>query len=340
MTSINLTSHTVYAEGFFSRFADILQPHLRSVGISPQVLQEPTAILTVSQYVEVLEVAARENQDDFTGLHLGEVMQPSDLGILGYALAHASTLEHFLHIYIRYFCVYADGVEVRLEECGDSVKLINYLKDNSIVERRQDTELALSFVHQLIKTGIDEKWKVQEVHFEHKEPKSVDEHIRIFNAPLIFDQPVNALVFSKAYLSQRMINSDQRLFPLLQQYLDSALLDRSDENDLVSRVSDIIARSLSSHTHGINEVAQKIGLPRWTLQRRLQDAGLIYSQLVSEVRRNLSEVYLNNKDIKLTEVAFLLGYSEVSAFSRAFRRWTGESPQEYRRRYKLFKKVV
>lgn len=326
-----LQPETVYAEGFFRRFTDVLGPYLTRVGISPEVLQDPSLLVEVPQFVEVMEVAARERAEDFLGLHMGERLRPQDLGVVGYAIAHAATVEHLLRTYVRYFVVYALGVDMRLEVEDNLVSWTYQLADPGIVARRQDAEMALAFIHTVIQRGVGDEWQLMEVHFEHSKPKEVSEHRRIFQAPVLFDKPVNALVFDKRLLDKKLKEADQRLFPALQSHLDSVLLERSEEQDLVAQVSNFIAKSLSTHVPSLAEVAEALGMPTWTLQRRLRDKGLVYSQLVTDTRRRLAEAYLKNADMPLMEVAFLLGYSEVSAFSRAFRRWMGKPPLEYRR---------
>jgi len=326
-----LRTETVYAEGFFSRFADVLGPYLARVGIAPEVLDEPSLLVEVPQFVEVMEVAARERAEDTLGLHMGERLQPQDLGVVGYAIAHAGTVERMLRTYVRYFVVYALGVEMNLEVDDNRVSWTYQLSDPAILTRRQDAEMALAFIHTVIQRGVGDDWQLLEVHFEHAKPKEVSEHRRIFQAPVLFDKPVNALVFDKGMLDRKLKEADQRLFPALQSHLDSVLLERSEEQDLVAQVSNFIAKSLSSHVPSLAEVAEALGMPTWTLQRRLRDKELVYSQLVTDTRRRLAEAYLKNANMPLMEVAFLLGYSEVSAFSRAFRRWMGKPPLEYRR---------
>ena len=321
---------TVFAEGFFSRFADILGPHLSAVGLPPDVLSNPSTLLSVPQFVDVLEVAARERQEDCLGLHLAEKLRMEDLGVLGYATVHAGTLEQFLLTYSRYFAVYAQGVNLGLEVDGNRARFSYQLSDPAILERRQDAEMAIAFVHNVIKKELCDDWRLLEVQFEHSKPTDTSEHRRIFDATLRFGKPANALVFHQKYLTRGLMEADLRLYPVLQSHLDEALVERSDDNDLVARVSGIVAKSLSGAVPRLSSVAEQLGLPTWTLQRRLRDEGLVYSQLVADVRRDVAITYLKKSSLSLSEIAFLLGYSEISAFSRAFRRWSGTSPQAFR----------
>lgn len=326
-----LQAQSGYAEQFFIKFADIFGPYLADAGISSAVLTDPATVLTNAQYVDVMEIAARERGEDNLGLHLGEQMGVKDLGVLGHAMVHAQTLEQFIETFSRYFDVFARGVELRLSISDNLANMSYRLTDSHILVRRQDSEMALACYHNSIREAVGDDWKLIEVHFEHKKPKDVSEHRRFFNAPVFFDKPLNALVFESSFLSRQLKEADSRVFPVLKGHLEEELAERGDESDLVDQVRNIIAKSLSTQVPSLAEVAEALGLPSWTLQRRLRDKNLVYTQLVTDTRRQLAESYLKNTQMPLTEVAFLLGYSDLSAFSRAFRRWQGVPPVEFRR---------
>lgn len=324
-----LPIETAYAEGFFKRFGDILGPYLPSVGISPDVLEKPSILVEIPQFAELIEVAAKGRGEECLGLHIGERLHPQDLGVLGYAITHAATVKHLLKTYVRYFGTYALGVDVNLVVNGSRASWSYQLP--GVISYRQGAELALAFVHTVIQSSVCDEWKLLEVQFEHGKPKDVSEHLRIFNAPVLFRQQANSLVFDKALLNRKLKETDLRLFAVLQRHLDSVLLERSEEQDLLAQVRKIIVKSISTHVPEAAEVAEALGMPAWTFRRRLQAKGLTYSQLLADIRLYLAQTYLKNAHIPIAEVAFLLGYSEVSAFGRAFRRWSGMSPAEYRK---------
>lgn len=326
-----LKPHTGHAEQFFIKNADIFRPYLEEAGISQGVLTDPATVLTNAQYVDVIEIAARQRDEDSLGLHLGEQLGVKELGVLGHAMVHAQTLEQFILTFSRYFEVFSRGVELRLSVTDNRAKMSYQLTDGHILVRRQDSEMALACYHNSIKEAVGNDWHLLEVHFEHKKPKDISAHRRVFNAPVFFDKPLNALVFDKSLLNRQLKEADARVFPVLKGHLDEELAERSDEDDLVEQVSNFIAKSLSTQVPSLAEVAEALRLPSWTLQRRLRDNNLVYTQLVTDTRQQLAESYLMNTQMPLTEVAFLLGYSDLSAFSRAFRRWKGVPPVEFRR---------
>ena len=126
------------------------------------------------------------------------------------------------------------------------------------------------------------------------------------------------------------MHAEPRLFEVLEEHLAQVVTTQVEENDLVARVGNAIAKSLSSGVPSIDDVAASLFMTKRTLQRRLADEGVLYNEYADESRRKLAVQYVKNTKMPLTEAAFLLGYSHISAFSRAFRRWTGESPNEFR----------
>jgi AraC-like DNA-binding protein len=331
--TIDTTDETVFAEAFFSHFSDTLGPYLECAGIPNAVLTDPSLRISLRQFVEVLEVAARERGEDHLGLRLGEQINQEDLGVLGHALTHAATVEQLLLTTARNVAVYTTGVDITLSP-GEKYASFSYqLTDPSIINRRQDAEFTLSLLHTLVDRCTGGTWYLHEVHFEHARPRDTSPHKCTFVAPVRFDKPCNALVFDMKLLGEPLITADLRLFPVLEDYLAQALQERSQEKNIVARIFRNLARSLSSGVPSLEETAETLGMPRWTLQRRLKAKGLTYKQLVADTRQQLAEEYLSKTDMPLKEVSFMLGYSEIGAFSRAFSRWTGMPPQVYRNQH-------
>lgn len=331
--SEHLNQYTVFAEGFFRKFANILQPYLSDVCISKSTIDNPGTLLSLRQFVDILELAAKGRQEDCLGLHLGEKLRAEDLGVLGHAILHAQNVEQLIRTYIRYFVVYAQGVKIDLNKSARYATISYQLTDACILNYRQDAEMALSFIHSLIRDNVGEDWKIQEVQFIHDKPVDTSEHHRIFNAPLVFKKSNNAIIINKNLLTKRLKAADKRLFPVLESYLEAALPARSEEVNLVVSARDILAKSLSTDVLSLADLANEMGISKWTLQRRLRNSGITYNQLINDTRTYLAQSYLVNTEIPLTEIAFLVGFSEMSSFGRAFRRLTGKTPSEYRREH-------
>lgn len=203
------------------------------------------------------------------------------------------------------------------------------INDGRIVCRRQDAELTLGVLCNVFWHCFGQRWCPLEVHFEHPAPRTGSEQSKLLQAPIYFSQPSNALVFRRGDLNAVMHSADPYLLSLLEPLLQERQRKvRSD--DLVGMVCRGIERRFSGGEPSLSQVAHDLGMSRRILQRNLQERAVAYSDLVRGVRRDLATRYLAEPHIPLTEIAFMLGYSELSAFSRAFRQWTGLPPRRYR----------
>ena len=175
-------------------------------------------------------------------------------------------------------------------------------------------------------------WVPREVQFAHDATGTLTEYQSVFGAPVIFGCTRNALVIEREFLKSTVPAADPRLYGILSRYLDD-VLDRMPRQDgFVASIRKAIAESLKDGTPKLAGVAKSIATSPRTLQRRLEKHGIDFKKLVHDTRRQFAREYLRDPDTSLTQIAFLLGYSEVSAFNRAFKRWTGSTPLDYRRK--------
>lgn len=322
------------AEGVYQKFSDVFEPLLEEVGIPRTALTDPDSEISLAKHCKLMELAAERSGDDCFGLHMGSRVHPHDMGALGYAIMNSPTLHEALQNFARYLHVYARGCDMALET-ENRIARFTYsysIVEPSAVERRQEAECTLALVKSVVDTVLDMDWHPNEVRFEHPQPDKDTEHRRIFGAPVYFGQPINCLVFDKRLLEHKVIHAESRLYTVLQEHLRQALASQAEEDDLVAKVGNLIAKSLSNGIPSADDVASQLCMTKRTLQRRLSDRGVLYNQYADKIRRQMACQYVEKTKLPLTEIAFLLGYAHVSAFSRAFRRWTGETPIECRAR--------
>ena len=303
-----------------------------AVGLRPSDLDDRDASIPLLPYLAFLDQAARDSGDDCLGLRFGAAFDPANYGALGFMALNSPTIGAGLLNVARYLGVMRDSCRVLLEVEGGLARLRYQLTASSARLRRQDAEMALGRICAGIRAVMGPDWAPQEVLFEHSGPADDGTHREILGAPVRFEQPLNALIFDPAVLDVEIGTADSRLLRILEGFLEEELSRRRANPDLVQRVRRRVLDSLSSGVPGIGEVAQSAGMSVRTLQRRLGDQGVTYNRLVDDLRHDLSLQYLEARGVSVSEIAFLLGYSEASAFDRAFRRRTGLSPLEYRRR--------
>ena len=315
---------------FIERFRGDIDCIFGHAGLAPEMTVSPTLKLQLASFCRLFEQASRFTAQDSFGLWFGNQFDPRDLGLWGYAAISAPTLGSALETLVDLFDYHQESSLLRLRRGEDGLMRLEYrIEAPDILERRQDAELSLGMFFNVIRECCGSGWAPEEVHFEHPRPESWAEHERAFSAPIYFSQPANALLFRPDILSRPMPGRDPRLMTMMRSCLEG-LGRRSGPVSLIDKVRTTIRVKLPDGYPALEQVAEALRLPTGAIQRELAQSGLVYKELVEVTRRDLAFMYLRQRQLPLSEIAFLLGYSELSAFSRAVRRWSGASPRALR----------
>jgi AraC-like DNA-binding protein len=302
-------------------------------GISPEMAGSPTLRLNLSSYCQLFEECARLTHNGNFGLWFGNSFDPRDLGLIGYAALSAPTLGAALETLADLFPLHQQSSSLNLVKLPDGLARLEYrINAPQIIDRRQDAELSLGMRLNLIRKAIGPGWAPEEVHFEHPKPECWKEHQQAFTAPVYFSQPANAIVFRQEILKRQMPAADPRLMSAMRLCLEGLSEKKGARATVTDRVRTTVRARLPEGIPQIEDVATELRLSVGTIQRELNYDGLNYSTLVEHTRRDLSISYLAQRQLTFSEIAFIVGYSELSAFSRAVRRWTGQSPKSVRAR--------
>ncbi len=306
-------------------------------GIAPDMAGAPTLMVKLSSYCRLFEEAARQirpagfRQGNF-GLWFGQQFQPRDLGMWGYAAISAPTLGAALDNLVRLFHFHQESSWMRLADGPDGLMRLEYqIHCAEIVERRQDAELSLGMFANVIRDCAGSRWAPVEVHFEHPRPDGWEEHETAFDAPVYFSQRTNALLFRPELLQRPMPGSDLQLMSMMETCLESLGSRREGAGGLADRVRTAIRVNLPNGYPSLERIAQELRVTAASIQREFAERGITYKDAVEMTRQKLALMYLEQRMLPLTEIAMLLGYSELSAFTRAFTRWTGRSPRSWRK---------
>jgi AraC-like DNA-binding protein len=304
---------------------------LRQVGIEPGLLSDPESRIPFVNYVQLLESAAAATGDDLIGLHMGSMQSIQVIGVLGYVLQSSPDVRTQLAHTARYFALQQEGATITLRNAGPAVEFVYTVLDPNVSLHRQDAEgtLALAVANWRTLTGLPH-WSPLSVHFEHPAPVKVQELCRFFGCPVHFSEDFDGMRFPPAFLGMPIRSADPGLHAILTRYAEDSLTDHKDLTSLAMRIQRLIAASLATGSASINDVAERLAIAPRTLQRRLAGEGLRFNDLLDETRRNLAVQYLDDPHLGLTDIAFLVGYSDLTAFHRAFRRWFGRTPIEFR----------
>jgi len=300
--------------------------------ILPDMAGSPTLKLRLSAFCRLFEESARQTGNGNFGLWFGNQFQPRDLGMWGYAAVSTPTLGAALECLVGLFPYHQESSVMRLWVDGDGLARLEYqITAPSIIERRQDAELSLGMFLNVLRECCGAHWSPEEVQFEHPRPDCAKDHEVAFGAPVYFSQRTNALLFRPEELLRPMPSRDLRLLAVMQTCLEQigSRASRADQL-LVDRMRTAVRMRLPDGCPSLKQIADELRAPLSVIHQDLSAAGLTYKEMVEEVRRELALSYARQAHLPFSEIAMLLGYSELSAFSRAFRRWTGAAPRDYR----------
>lgn len=317
-------------DAFISHHGGDLDRVFGRAGIDPEQLLHPTLSLALPNYCQVLEEAARQTGCDNFGLHYGQQFKPQALGLLGYVGLCSETLEHALVNFAAAFPYHQHSTLIRLVDEGECYRFDYQVRHDAIVERRQDAELTMGMAANLVRHVLGDRWTPREVGFEHARPQDWREHRDAFGAPVRFGQQGNWMLIPKQPLQgQAMPGHDPILLMLVKDAIRQ-LGERAGGPDLAEQLHHLLRASLHQGEPVLELLAERLQLSAPTLQRKLREQGSSFTQVVDQTRQALARQYLRDGQLSISQLAPLLGYSETSAFSRAFKRWFGVSPRQWR----------
>ena len=326
-----LAAATTGFTDFLTRNGGTADRVLARAGMAEDQLSDINRPVDLASYVRMMELAASDSGNDNFGLWFGQQFKPEMLGLIGGIAIASATLGAALVNVARYFPYHQQATHTAFTQRGELFSLEYRIIDGGIVERRHDAELTLGMFANIFRHCLGPQWAPEQVHFEHPKPAAWRDHTQAFSAPVHFGQRTNALIFRGGPLHQRMPSGDLHRAGLLSDQL-IRISGGTGTLSLLDHVKGEIRSRLPGGVPDIGTIADSVGFQRWTLQRRLADYGLNFSAVIDQVRRELAERHLRQRYVSVMEISDLLGYSELSAFSRAFRRWFGIPPQQYRSR--------
>ncbi len=291
---------------------------------------DPSQPISLGSFLTSVDIAADITQNENFGLWLGSEFRPEDLGILGYLCLSSPTLGDALTNMARLFPLFQRQSTLKLSPYRGKLCLEYQVLDGAIVSRRHDSELTLGVICNLMRRALGDHWSPLEVHLTHTRPMLVNEHMKVFRCDVRFSQPTNAIVFNLSDLRKTMPGADPQLFRIIQHSF-SQLQERIPIPATVrDRARAEIVELIQSGPPRLDQVADRLGVPSWTLSRQLREEGCAFSELIESSRKVLTCHYLQYTSLSVSKVAELAGYAETSSFSHAFNRWFGMSPKRWR----------
>ena len=299
---------------------------LRAAGIEAAWLETDAVRLRRADVLGLCQVALEQTRDPALGLHWGEWLTTSSFNLMSHLLAHAANLRQALETLRRFGQLVSDQVGFELAEQGDTAELRSVDgSEQPLPVRRLTSEMLALGLLRLVQQFCGRDAKVASVCFRYPAPKYRAEYARVFEGAERFDQPFTGLVFERSLLHARSPQKDEDLYATLSDLAERRLL-RLQTAPYSARVMQHLLQQPAPHRVAMQQVARALGLSVRSLHRRLAEEGQAYAALAHEAAARLAKRWLLDQRHSIQETAHRMGFSNVSSFHRAFRRWTGTTP--------------
>jgi len=301
---------------------------LREIELSRIRGNDPLVRITDSTVNAIYARAVALTGDAYFGLRVAEHIVPGMLHALGYALLASETLEDFCHRLVRYYGLVSQSADLRIFVEGDAFRLEADARNPDICVETQDVWAAL--VLRLMRMAYRADFYPRALDLHRPLPAGGEDPFRVFfGCPVRFGQPHLCFHFELAAMREPLLGANRELAQHNDQ-IAMTYLEKLDRDDIANRVRTHLVKGLNAGMFSRAEIATRMHMSPSTLQARLARQGVSFQQLLDDTRQQLALGYVQQKRLSITEIAFMLGFSDVSNFNRAFRRWTGKAPSEYR----------
>jgi len=304
----------------------------KDAGIDPALLSDKEAMVPLDAAMRLRESILSVSQNTAFALNAGARLPYGAFGLIDYICASSENLAAA----IRNLCRYFELISIPSNKLGfsvvDGMGYIKLTQDDLIGFEQQGTEFIFAVTVTRIQRATGRATAPHSLSFRFSKPKYFEEYQRIFNAPMTFNQPDNAICLGEKQLALTPVQDEPGLHQLLRGYAEKSLANIPRQNDLVEQVLSRLQEAFRSGEPSMSGIAGDLGLSERTLSRHLKAEQTSFAKLRDTLRTELAQNYLQDPSLTVTDISFLLGFSQPSAFHRAFKRWTGYAPLEYRER--------
>ena len=284
--------------------------------------------ISFDDFDATLARTATHVQDPALGIRAAEHLHPSHFGAVGHAFLASASLSNALRRYRHYSRFFNEDVDVELENEARGLRVLyRTLRPTTRPNLLGDAQLGI--VLRLCRMIYDEDLVPLEVTFRRREPPQPEPWFRYFGPNLAFDRPDNSLLFDAGAVDRPLTGADSRLVEIHEQLIEQSLRTL-DSDSILHRTRLEVMRHLPTGSATEEAIAREFGISKRTLHRRLREHDQSFRSVLAQVRRDLADRYVRSPDYSVTDMTFLLGYTNTSAFARAFRQWFGCSPTDMR----------
>ena len=306
---------------------------LAAAGLDTQQLADPNGQISLAEFSRLRHAALELSKDPAFGLHMVEQVGAANFALLGQLTSQAATLRQALATLIRYASLITPGPPAELHESGRLASVRFAFPRTASARVRFAAELTLSGLLHMLQWFVGPEARPRGVYFAYEAPEYRDEYARVFGGRERFSHAFTGIEFERAWLDRTQLHENEELYSLLQSQAERALVRGERDAGLAERVKAQLAAHDPRQMPTMEAVARALGMSGRSLRRRLVAEGIAYRTLVEQVLASTAKRMLEDPRGSIQEVSYALGFAAPAAFHRAFKRWTGITPKQYRARY-------
>ena len=301
-----------------------------AVGLALGLFADPENTIPFVSMSRLLALCVERTRCEHFGLLLGMRSQTTDLGLIGHLAQNSPDVGSALRNLILHLHLHDRGAVPTLTVRGD-VAVIGYaIYQTDVVRADQIYDGTMAVASNILASLCGPKWRPTEVQLSRAHPTDPTPYRNFFRAPVMFDADQSAVVFPARWLARRLAGANAQLRGLLEAQVDA--LEAKGNGDVVDQLRRVLRTLLVSGSGSEEQVAQLFSMHRRTLNRRLMERHTTFHTLVEETRFDIARHFLEVTRKPIVEIASALDYADASAFTRAFRRWSGTTPAAWRQR--------
>lgn len=304
-----------------------------AAGLDPAALDDPNARYPLAQTTRLWELSVRASDDPAFGLVVAGQVTQTTFHALGYALSASGTLREAFERIVRYFRLVSDAVDLEFAADGDAYRFLLRPLPGPVQPAPEAVDAFISLFVRFCRSRLGRDFSPLRLTLRRAAPLDASGYTHILRCPIEFGAAENAIWFAREPFDRKLDDAN----PELARHHDEIALRylaRFDKENLRARVRAALTELLPTGLPSAEGVAERLHVSLRSLQRRLAEEGASFESLLNDTRRELALSYLQDRRYSIGEITFLLGFSDTSSFTRAFRRWQSCSPSEYRERLK------
>jgi AraC-like DNA-binding protein len=306
---------------------------LKEVGLGRLDVVDPDSRIPYAATLALIERAATTLGDASYGLRLGAAQEARGSGMLGYLMLNSPTLFAALGNAQRYFRVIGEGEDLEMERLGPHVTVRFRETDKALRGLRHNSEYIAAIIVRACRDMTRTRVSPVRAEFMHGRPNTRVAYADHLGCSVRFHADWDALVYDTSTMDLPVIGADSLLLKVLERACQKILGPTPRKQDVVRDVRKLVIDRLAKGTLQFDAVAAELNMSSKTLERRLAASGTTFSALLDDIRNALAKRYLSDTDLRLDQIAYLTGYSEPAALVRAFKRWTGTTPMQFKAKH-------